>query len=61
MTSPTPAAIRDLIREWADAYKPHTVIVESNAFQLFLTQDEEIRTFLSSRGIAYRPHHTKHQ
>lgn len=58
MTSPTPAAIRDLIREWADAYKPHTVIVESNAFQLFLTQDEEIRTFLSTRGIAYRPHHT---
>lgn len=58
MTSPTPAAIRELIRSWADAYRPHTVIVESNAFQLFLTQDEEIRGFLASRGIAYRPHHT---
>lgn len=58
MASPTPAAIRELIRSWADAYKPHTVIVESNAFQLFLTQDEEIRGFLASRGIAYRPHHT---
>lgn len=58
MTAPTPAAIRTLIYEWADLYKPHTVIVESNAFQLFLTQDEEIRTFLSTRGIAYRPHHT---
>jgi len=58
MPSPTPAAIRELIYTWADAYKPHTVIVESNAFQLFLTQDEEIRSFLASRGIAYRPHHT---
>jgi len=48
MTAPTPAAIRSLIKEWTDAYKPHTVIVESNAFQLFLTQDEEIRNFLSS-------------
>lgn len=58
MTAPTPAAIRSLIKEWADAYRPNTVIVESNAFQLFLTQDEEIRSFLASRGIAYRPHHT---
>ena len=58
MSSPTPAAIRDLIKSWTDAYKPHTVIVESNAFQLFLTQDEEIRNFLSTRGINYRPHYT---
>jgi len=58
MTSPTPAAIRSLLREWADAYRPHTVIVESNAFQLFLTQDEEIRSFFATRGIAYRPHFT---
>lgn len=58
MTSPTPAAIRTLIREWTDKYHPHTVIVESNAFQLFLTQDEEIRNFLATRGINYRPHYT---
>lgn len=58
MTAPTPAAIRTLIYEWSDKYKPHTVIVESNAFQLFLTQDEEIRRFLATRGITYRPHHT---
>ena len=58
MTSPTPAAIRSLIREWTDTYHPHTVIVESNAFQLFLTQDEEIRNFLATRGISYRPHYT---
>jgi hypothetical protein len=58
MTSPTPAAIRSLIKEWTDAYHPNTVIVESNAFQLFLTQDEEIRNFLATRGISYRPHYT---
>ncbi len=58
MTSPSPEAIRNLIKEWADAYKPHTVIVESNAFQLFLTKDEGITQFLATRGIAYRPHHT---
>ena len=58
MSAPTPAAIRELIYSWADRFKPHTVIVESNAFQLFLTQDEEIRSFLANRGIAYRPHHT---
>lgn len=58
MKSPTPAAIRELIQQWADIYKPHVVIVESNAFQLFLTQDEHITKFLSTRGIAYRPHYT---
>ena len=58
ITSPTPAAIRELIKTWTDRYKPNVVIVESNAFQLFLTKDEEIRAFLASRGVAYRPHHT---
>jgi hypothetical protein len=58
MTAPTPAAIRELIYSWSDKYKPNTVIVESNAFQLFLTKDEEIRAFLATRGISYRPHHT---
>ena len=58
MTAPTPAAIRSLIYQWTDKYHPHVIIVESNAFQLFLTKDEEIRSFLANRGIAYRPHHT---
>lgn len=58
MTAPTPAAIRLLLKDWAERYRPNTVIVESNAFQLFLTKDEEIRNHLNSRGIAYRPHFT---
>jgi hypothetical protein len=58
MTAPTPAAIRSLIYSWTDKYHPHVIIVESNAFQLFLTKDEDIRRFLATRGIAYRPHFT---
>ncbi len=58
ITAPSPQAIRSLLQEWADRYRPNTVIVESNAFQLFLTKDEQIREFLASRGISYRPHHT---
>lgn len=58
MKSPTPQAIRQLIESWADMYRPNVVIVESNAFQLFLTKDENITKFLATRGIAYRPHYT---
>ena len=52
MTSPSPTAIRTLIRSKAERYRPQTIVVESNAFQLFLTQDEEIRSFLASKGIS---------
>ena len=58
ITSPTPAAIRNLIFDWSEKYKPSTWVVEKNAFQLFLTQDEGIREFLSSRGIVLREHYT---
>ena len=34
------------------------MVVEKNAFQLFLTKDEAIRDFLSSRGIQFREHFT---
>jgi hypothetical protein len=58
MTEPTPAKIRDLIEEWADKYQPNVIVVEKNAFQLFLTKDEAIRDFLASRGIVFREHFT---
>lgn len=58
MPAPSPAAIRSLLKEWADRYKPHVVVAESNAFQLFLTKDEQITEFMAQRGISYRPHHT---
>jgi hypothetical protein len=58
IAAPTPAAIKSLLFDWTDKYRPNTVIVESNAFQLFLTKDEEIRKHLAARGISYRPHFT---
>ena len=58
MTDPTPAKIRELIEDWVYKYQPNVVVVEKNAFQLFLTKDEAIRDFLSSRGIQFREHYT---
>jgi hypothetical protein len=58
MTEPTPAKIRDLIEDWAIKYQPNVIVVEKNAFQLFLTKDEAIRDFLASRGIVFREHFT---
>lgn len=58
ITRPTPAQIRQLIFDWTDLYKPSEWIVEKNAFQAFLTQDENIRMHLASRGVVLREHHT---
>jgi hypothetical protein len=58
MGNPTPAAIRELITEWQERYRPSMWVIEKNAFQLFLTQDEGIRTFLASRGVILREHYT---
>jgi hypothetical protein len=58
MTEPTPAKIRNLIEDWAIKYQPNVIVVEKNAFQLFLTKDEAIRDFLASRGIVFREHFT---
>ena len=58
ITRPTPAQIRQLIIDWTNLYNPAEWIVERNAFQSFLTQDEGIRQFLSSKGVVLREHHT---
>lgn len=58
MPAPTPKRIRELIVEWTDRYKPNVWVIEKNAFQLFLTQDEEINAFLASRGIRLVQHYT---
>jgi hypothetical protein len=58
MPAPTPAQIRDLIKGWTEKYRPKVWVIEKNAFQLFLTQDEEINRFLSSRGIRLVQHYT---
>lgn len=58
MPAPTPARIRDLIFTWTEKYKPNAWVIEKNAFQLFLTQDEQINEFLASRGIRLISHYT---
>jgi hypothetical protein len=58
ITRPTPAAIRQLIFDWTSLYQPSEWIVEKNAFQSFLTQDEGIRQNLAStwRSITRTPY-----
>ena len=58
MPAPTPQQIRDLIFDWTEKYKPKVWAIEKNAFQLFLTQDEQINKFLASRGIRLVQHYT---
>lgn len=58
MTEPTPEKIKSLIQDWTIRYQPNVVVAEKNAFQLFLTKDEAIRDFLSSRGVQFREHFT---
>ena len=58
ITGPTPAQIRQLIFDWTEIYHPAEWIVEKNAFQSFLTQDEGIKIHLASRGVVLKEHHT---
>lgn len=58
ITGPSPAQIRDIIFNWTQLYSPAEWIIERNAFQAFLTQDEGIRQFLASRGVLLREHNT---
>lgn len=58
VTRPTPAMIRQLIFDWTSLYQPSEWVVEKNAFQSFLTQDEGIRHHLANRGVILREHHT---
>jgi hypothetical protein len=53
-----PDEIRTLIKDWTDQYKISEWRIEKNAFQTMLTQDREVREYLSSRGAILREHHT---
>jgi len=50
--------LRELIKTWAIRYEIKEFVVEQNAFQRFLVQDDDIRTFLFARGCVLRGHHT---
>lgn len=53
-----PDAIRDLIKDWTDKYGVSEWRVEKNAFQAMLTQDREVREYLTGRGAILKEHHT---
>ena len=53
-----PDDIRNLIKEWTVKYKVSEWRVEKNAFQTMLTQDREVREFLTQNGSVLREHHT---
>jgi hypothetical protein len=57
-SSPTPAWIRDLIKNVTDEYGVNEWVIEQNAFQLFLTHDEEIQAYLRNRGVKLTGHYT---
>ena len=53
-----PDHIRELIKDWTDKYQISEWRVEKNAFQAMLTQDREVREYLSLRGATLKEHHT---
>ncbi len=55
---PTPKQIREMLEGLVDKYRPMEVVVEANAFQLYLVKDEGINRFLANRGIPMKPHYT---
>lgn len=54
----TPNQMRDLIKEWTTTYSVNEWVIEGNAFQKFMTQDQEINTWLAARGVVLREHQT---
>lgn len=58
LLGPTPARLRQEIKDLVDKYDPHEVIVEVNAYQGAIVKDENLAGFLSTRGIVLRPQQT---
>lgn len=54
----SPDGIRELIKSWTDKYGIVEWRIEKNAFQSMLTQDREVREYLTARGTLLREHHT---
>jgi hypothetical protein len=53
-----PDEMRELIKEWTVKYGIHEWRIEKNAFQGFLTQDSDVRSFLATRGVTLADHFT---
>lgn len=58
ITSPSPLQIREQITSMTELYHPNEWVIEENAFQGFLTQDEVLQQYLASKGVVFRAHRT---
>ena len=58
IANPTPAQIRGLIENFSETYHPTKFVIETNAFQGFLAQDEDLLRYMAGQGIALIPHQT---
>ncbi|MBX6421354.1 MAG: hypothetical protein IRZ06_10195 [Nevskia sp.] len=57
----TPARMREMVKTFTRQYGIVEWRVERNAFQRFLTQDEELRQWLAQQGCVLREHYTTGQ
>lgn len=57
-TRATPKWIREIIQTLTERFGIHQWVIERNAFQAFLTQDETLNEWLASRGIRLSEHTT---
>src|SRR5262249_29250069 len=57
----SPAAMIDRVKDLTTRLGVRTWVVERNAFQRFLTQLDEFRLWMSSRGVRLREHYTSDQ
>lgn len=53
MKDPTPQKIQQLIEDWSEKYSPQELRIETNAHQKAYALDEDLRSFLASRGIRF--------
>ena len=58
LVNPSPAQIRELIISIAERYRPEECLIEDNAFQGFLAQDEALTLALANLGVLLKSHHT---
>ena len=58
ISSPTPSQIRGVIEELTEIHQPSEWVIEENAFQGYLSQDENLRSYLANKGVVLKPHHT---
>lgn len=54
----SPATMRETVKRLTDMYQINEWVIERNAFQKFLTDDPDLKSFLQSRGCKLTAHYT---